>query len=206
MNDEEDDKLLLNPILLINQFELLKNNNILKDDLNNNIYNEEKSADFQIVDRENNNKRNVSMNSNENTNFACDYSFKDNNINYNISFFSFNGKQNKEENKELTNKSIEILTDFILIEEKINEICIINDNKKEIKNIKFGDKITEIKKNLDKIDNNLNNYFKRPFMRKKYLKNILIEDDKEDEKINISNEINKNININEVDGNNIKEV
>ncbi len=83
MNDEEDDKLLLNPILLINQFELLKNNNILKDDLNNNIYNEEKSADFQIVDRENNNKRNVSMNSNENTNFACDYSFKDNNINYN---------------------------------------------------------------------------------------------------------------------------
>ena len=82
MNDEEDDKLLLNPIYLISQFEGLKNNNILKD-LNNNIYNEQKSAEFQIVDRQNSSKRNASMNSNENTNFACDYSFKDNNINNN---------------------------------------------------------------------------------------------------------------------------
>ena len=205
MNDEEDDKLLLNPIYLISQFEGLKNNNILKD-LNNNIYNEQKSAEFQIVDRQNSSKRNASTNSNENTNFACDYSFKDNNINNNISFVSFNGKQNKEEKKELTNKSIEILNEFILMEEKINEIGKFNDYNKKINDIKICDITAEIKKALYKIDNNLNNYFKRPFMRKKYKENIIVEDDKEDEKINISNEINKNININEVDGNNIKEV
>ena len=205
MNDEEDDKLLLNPIYLISQFEGLKNNNILKD-LNNNIYNEQKSAEFQIVDRQNSSKRNASMNSNENTNFACDYSFKDNNINNNISFVSFNGKQNKEEKKELTNKSIEILNEFILMEEKINEIGKFNDYNKKINDIKICDITAEIKKALYKIDNNLNNYFKRPLMRKKYKENNIVEDDKEDEKINISNEINKNININEVDGNNIKEV
>ena len=204
MNDEEDDKLLLNPIYLISQFEGLKNNNILKD-LNNNIYNEQKSAEFQIVDRQNSSKRNASMNSNENTNFACDYSFKDNNINNNISFASFNGKQNKEEKKELTNKSIEILNEFILMEEKINEIGKFNDYNKKINDIKICDITAEIKKALYKIDNNLNNYFKRPFMRKKYKENIIVEDDKEDEKITIPNEIKQNIKINEFDNNNLKE-
>ena len=204
MNDEEDDKLLLNPIYLISQFEGLKNNNILKD-LNNNIYNEQKSAEFQIVDRQNSSKRNASMNSNENTNFACDYSFKDNNINNNISFVSFNGKQNKEEKKELTNKSIEILNEFILMEEKINEIGKFNDYNKKINDIKICDITAEIKKALYKIDNNLNNYFKRPFMRKKYKENIIVEDDKEDKKISIPNEIKQNIKINEFDDNNLKE-
>ena len=204
MNDEEDDKLLLNPIYLISQFEGLKNNNILKD-LNNNIYNEQKSAEFQIVDRQNSSKRNASMNSNENTNFACDYSFKDNNINNNISFASFNCKQNREEKKELTNKSIEILNEFILMEEKINEIGKFNDYNKKINDIKICDITAEIKKALYKIDNNLNNYFKRPFMRKKYKENIIVEDDKEDEKISIPNEIKQNIKINEFDDNNLKE-
>ena len=93
------------------------------------------------------------------------------------------------------------------MEEKINEIGKFNDYNKKINDIKICDITAEIKKALYKIDNNLNNYFKRPFMRKKYKENIIVEDDKEDEKISIPNEIKQNIKINEFDNNNnLKEV
>ena len=197
MQYHEDDELLLNPIFLINQFELHKQNNTLKDDLNVNVFKEQKSAEFNINNQNNSHiKGNASINSTVNTNAAVENSFNGNDINYNISFFSFGDKQKNEEKKELTQKSIEILKEFILEEAKIKENGKIIKNNEEIKNIKFGDIKAEIQINISKVENNLSNYFKRPFMRKnfeknKIFKNIIIGENQEDKKINIKDEIKK---------------
>ena len=88
---------------------------------------------------------------------------------------------------------------------------IINENKEYEKNIKLGDIKTEIKINLNKIENNLNNYFKRPFMRKnceneKILKKIIVGENQEDKKININDEIQKKNVTKDFEVNNLKEV
>ena len=164
------------------------------------------------------NNVNINMNMNENTyttntegypptNYAIDNGFNQNDINFNISF-SFGQKQkNNRKNPE----SIEILHEFISNEEKIKEINRINDDVNKIERIKKGDMKIEIKMNLDKIEKNIDIYFKRPFMRKNYendkiFKNIINEDVKEEKKINISDEIKKNDVANEININNYNEI
>ena len=209
---DNEDEISLNPIFLINQYGLHKQNDSLKDDLNIKALKEEKSGEFQPYNQNNSHvKGNASINSTVNTNAAVENSVNEKNINYNISFFSFGDKNKKEERKELTQKSIEILNEFILEEEKIKVIEEINDNKEVVNNIKLEDIKTEIKINLNKIENNLNNYFKRPFMRKnceseKILKKIIVGENQEDKKININDEIPKKNDAKVFDVNNLKEV
>lgn len=203
--DEDDDDILLNPILYINQFETNKNNNI-----NTNIFQNE-----NILESQNKNNHN-SANSTLNTNAALDEN--SNEINYNISFFSFNRNQKNEEKKEMTQKSIDILSEFIEKEKKIlenkNNISEIEDKKTKILKIK------ELKNNYEKLELSLKGYFKKPFMRKNYIfmKNFenKFDFDEEEKKINISDEIDinldntkksyndKKININNI--NNINEI
>ena len=208
---DEEEK-LLNPIYFINKYELHKQDNPLKDELNIRAFKDENSAEFQANNHNNSLvKGNASINSTVNTNVAVENSINEKNINYNISFFSFGDKKQKEEKKELTQKSIEILKEFIIEEEKIKEIEDINDNKEDANNIKLEDINTEIIINLKKIENNLSNYFKRPFMRKnceneKILKKIIITENQEDKKININDEIQKKNVSKDFDINNLKEV
>ena len=162
---EEDDEIILNPISEINQFEIINTNN---NAISNN-FEVQNSIDNQIK------KNNISLNSTLNTNAALDESSK--NINNNLSFFSFNQNQHKEQKKELTKKSIEILTDFIEKERQIIDNNSINNNLRVIK-------IKDLKNNYEKLENSLNLYFKVPFMRKNY------------EKQNIFKKLNDNFNFN----------
>ena len=207
MYDDEDDELLLNPICLINQYEIEKQNNI-KDDLNVNTFKEQVSAEFNFKDINNSNhKGRPSLNSTVNTNYAVQNSLNDNNINYNISFFSFGDKQKKEDRKELTQKSIELLSEFVLKEKKFEEINRINDNTNDFK-LKLRKIKMNIKENLNIIENNLETYFIKPFMRKNIDKNKLYEklfDEEKEEKIGISKEIKKKISVNKLGINDLKE-
>ena len=213
MYDDEDDQLLLNPISLINQYELEKENNQdnLKENLNVNTFEEHKSMEVNCDNIDTSfHKARASLNSTVNTNYAVDNGFNQNDINFNISF-SFGQKQKNNRRNELTQESIEILHEFISNEEKIKEINRINDDVNKIERIKKGDLKIEIKMNLDKIEKNIDIYFKRPFMRKNYendkiLKNIINEDVKEEKKINISDEIKKNDVTNEININNYNEI
>ena len=213
MYDDEDDQLLLNPISLINQYELEKENNQenLKENLNVNTFEEHKSMEVNCDNIDTSfHKARASLNSTVNTNYAVDNGFNQNEINFNISF-SFGQKQKNNRRNELTQESIEILHEFISYEEKIKEINRINDDVNKIERIKKGDMKIEIKMNLDKIEKNIDIYFKRPFMRKNYendkiLKNIINEDVKEEKKINISDEIKKNDVANEININNYNEI
>lgn len=185
---EDDGDILLNPLYYINQFENSnKNNNI-----NNNIVPKLNIAEIPPI------KNHISNNSTLNTNAALDDGSQ--NINYNISFFSFNGIPQNEQKKEITQKSVEILTDFISKEKKIidnrnsNINIIEKDNNKIIKKIK----IKELKNNFEKMEQCLNLYFQNPFMRKNYEKNKIfkkleIKDniDEEDQKINICDDIDE---------------
>ena len=213
MYDDEDDQLLLNPISLINQYELEKENNQdnLKENLNVNTFEEHKSMEVNCDNMDTSfHKARASLNSTVNTNYAVDNGFNQNDINFNISF-SFGQKQKNNRRNELTQESIEILHEFISYEEKIKEINRINDDVNKIERIKKGDMKIEIKMNLDKIEKNIDIYFKRPFMRKNYendkiFKNIINEDVKEEKKINISDEIKKNDVTNEININNYNEI
>ena len=213
MYDDEDDQLLLNPISLINQYELEKENNQdnLKENLNVNTFEEHKSMEVNCDNMDTSfHKARASLNSTVNTNYAVDNGFNQNDINFNISF-SFGQKQKNNRRNELTQESIEILHEFISNEEKIKEINRINDDVNKIERIKKGDMKIEIKMNLDKIEKNIDIYFKRPFMRKNYendkiFKNIINEDVKEEKKINISDEIKKNDVTNEININNYNEI
>jgi hypothetical protein len=213
MYDDEDDQLLLNPISLINQYELEKENNQenLKENLNVNTFEEHKSMEVNCDNMDTSfHKARASLNSTVNTNYAVDNGFNQNDINFNISF-SFGQKQKNNRRNELTQESIEILHEFISNEEKIKEINRINDDVNKIERIKKADMKIEIKMNLDKIEKNIDIYFKRPFMRKNYendkiFKNIINEDVKEEKKINISDEIKKNDVANEININNYNEI
>ena len=153
MYDDEDDQLLLNPISLINQYELEKENNQenLKENLNVNTFEEHKSMEVNCDNMDTSfHKARASLNSTVNTNYAVDNGFNQNDINFNISF-SFGQKQKNNRRNELTQESIEILHEFISYEEKIKEINRINDDVNKIERIKKGDMKIEIKMNLDKI-------------------------------------------------------
>lgn len=178
---EEDDEILLNPIDFINQFE---NPNTNKNSNTNNLT-QQMPLDIQ------NNKNNTSINSTLNTNAALDESSQ--NINFNLSFISFNNDQKNQEKKELTQESIEALTELISKEKMVvqNNFIIEEDIKIKLPKIK------ELKSNLEKIDETLFMYFKRPFMRKniekvKISKKLENDDDikeEEEKKIDFDDEI-----------------
>ena len=167
---EDDDEILLNPIDFINQFE---NPNPNKNSNTNNLP-QQISLDIQ------NNKNNASLNSTLNTNAALDESSQ--NINFNLSFISFNNEQKNQEKKELTQQSIEALTELIS-----KERMIVQSNNIIEEDIKTKlPKIKELKNNLEKMDETLFMYFKRPFMRKniekvKISKKIEKDDDSKEE-------------------------
>ena len=176
---DEDDEILLNPIHFIDQIE---NPNEYKNS-NPNILTHQMPLDIQ------NNKNNISINSTLNTNAALDESSQ--NINFNLSFISFNNEEKNKEKMELTQQSIEVLTEIISKEKMIVENNnIIEEDKKLLK-------IKELKNNLEKIDEILYKYFKRPYMRKniekvKIIKKIENDDDskeEEEKKIDFSDEI-----------------
>ena len=185
---EDDGDILLNPLYYINQFENSnKNNNI-----NNNIVPKLNIAEIPPI------KNHISNNSTLNTNAALDDGSQ--NINYNISFFSFNGIPQNEQKKEITQKSVEILTDFISKEKKIidNRNSNINIIEKDNNKIIKKSKIKELKNNFEKMEQCLNVYFKNPFMRKNYEKaqifkklEIKNNNDEEDKKTNIFDEIDE---------------
>ena len=178
---EEDEEILLNPIHFIDQFE---NPNENKNSNTNNLT-QQIPLDFQI------NKNNTSINSTLNTNAALDESSQ--NINFNLSFISFNNEQKNQEKKELTQQSIEALTELISKEKMVVQN---NDIIEEDVKIKLP-KIKELKNNLEKMDETLFMYFKRPFMRKniekvKLSKKLEIDDDskeEEEKKIDFADEI-----------------
>ena len=178
---EEDEEILLNPIHFIDQFE---NPNANKNSNTNNLT-QQIPLDFQI------NKNNTSINSTLNTNAALDESSQ--NINFNLSFISFNNDQKNQEKKELTQQSIEALTELISKEKMVVQN---NDIIEEDIKIKLP-KIKELKNNLEKMDETLFMYFKRPFMRKniekvKLSKKLEIDDDskeEEEKKIDFADEI-----------------
>ena len=174
---DEDDEILLNSIHFINKFErqnVNKNSNI-------NTFTQQMPLDIQ------NNKNNMSINSTLNTNDALDESSQ--NINFNLSFISFNNEEKNKEKKKLTQQSIEVLTEFISKEKiAVENNNIIEEDQKLLK-------IKELKNNLEKIDEILFKYFKRQYMRKNIEKVKIIKkienDDKEEEekKIDFSDEI-----------------
>jgi hypothetical protein len=167
---EEDDEILLNPLHFIDQFE---NPNENKNSNTNNLT-QQIPLDFQI------NKNNTSINSTLNTNAALDESSQ--NINFNLSFISFNNEQKNQEKKELTQQSIEALTELIS-----KEKMVVQNNNVIEEDIKLKlPKIKELKNNLEKMDETLFMYFKRPFMRKniekvKISKKLENDDDSKEE-------------------------
>ena len=167
---EEDDEILLNPLHFIDQFE---NPNANKNSNTNNLT-QQIPLDFQI------NKNNTSINSTLNTNAALDESSQ--NINFNLSFISFNNEQKNQEKKELTQQSIEALTELIS-----KEKMVVQNNNVIEEDIKLKlPKIKELKNNLEKMDETLFMYFKRPFMRKniekvKISKKLENDDDSKEE-------------------------
>ena len=210
MSFDEEDELLLNPIQLIDKYE--KENGGFDTDDNENINNFKEQISFGDKDiKICHQKGRPSLNSTVNTNYAVQNSVhENNNINYNISF-SFGDKQNIEDKIELTEQSIEILSEFIFKEEKVKQINIINDKVDDIKNIKIINTNKEIQANLNKIEMDLDSYFKRPYMRKNYDNNkifekIINEEEKEDKKINITNEMKKKKLNNNININNLQEI
>ena len=198
---DDIDDILLNPVYYLNQYESNQNNNI-----NTNCAVRDS---IEIPE----NKKHISLNSTFNTNNALDEGSQ--NINFNFSFFSFNGNQQIEQKKEMSQKSIDILSEFISKEKKIVENNFIEiEEDKKLKLLK----IKELKNNFEKLEQSLNIFFKKPFMRKNYEKKKFFEKfenncDEEEKKISISKEINididekykdKKINFNNI--NNINEI
>ena len=194
---DEDDEILLNPINFINQFENPNKNK----NSNTNTLTEQIPLDIQ---------NNKSLNSTINTNAALDENSQ--NFDFNLSFISFNNQIKNQEKKELTQQSIEVLTEFISKEKTIVENNNIIEEDKKINILK----IKELKNNLEKMDESLFKYFKRPFMRKniekvkkiKKLENnddskeeeekkIIFDDEIEEKDTNFKmNKINENFDIN----------
>lgn len=115
-----------------------------------------------------------------------------------FSFFSLNNGQSNNLNKnvkkkELTKDSIDILNNFISLEKlvisnenNINEDGVVGIQSNFVNNISIKD----IKYNLFGLDNKINAYFKKPYMRKNVKRNKSViknifdgEEQDEDEKI-----------------------
>ena len=177
--DDEDDDILLNPILYINQYE--SNNNIIND-IDKNVVQYENEKILEAPPKKNHN----SPNSTFNTNAALDEC--SNEINYNISFsFNRNQQNENEQKKEMTQKSINILSELIEKENKLIENKN-NINEKEDKKAIIL-KINDLKSNFEKLELTLKFFFKSPFMRKNYMFTKKFENKCDEKKISLSDEI-----------------
>ena len=161
-----------------------------------NIQNENKNIEINNYLNLPNSDNNKSHGSSIKTNATFGENSKKGNEDF--SFFSLNNYQNQninipEKKKDLTKESIEILNNFILKEKLV--ISNINAN-----NINNGQNIfknsniyvKDIKNGLFNIENKLNAYFKKPYMRKniKIKKNIVIKN-KFDEEEQVEDEDKK---------------
>ena len=186
LNADEDDNIAEDVILLKN----LENNWSCKENLNipcqNDIPNH--ISEQNTLNLSNNNQ--ISINSTVNTN--AEFGDGSQNINNIESFLSFGQPQIKTK-KELTQKSIGILQNFIIKEKNnVNNKIIL-----DIKDIKL------LKNNINIIEDNLDLYFKRPHINKNYkkiskIKSTVNDDEKVsfNEKLSIDDSKNKkNINV-----------
>ena len=86
------------------------------------------------------------------------------NVNFNISFFSSekNEPKNQIKNKELTIESIEILKTFIESE----NLIITNNSVESLSNVKYINNIKDLKNGIFDLESKINLYLKKPYMRK----------------------------------------
>ena len=102
-----------------------------------------------------------------NTGATVDVNSQD--VNFDFSFLSSEKNEqknkNKIKNKELTKESIEILKTFI------NSENVIISNNSEISFVKYINSIKDLKNSIFELENKVNLYFKKPYMRKN-IKNI----------------------------------
>ena len=104
------------------------------------------------------------VNNSPNSNNTTIYLNNRNDEDFNLSFFPNNNKdENKNSNnKKLSKESIEFLNNFIS-----KELLITSEDKIEVNsNNKIYNNIKEIKNNLINLENEMNIFFKKPFMRK----------------------------------------
>ena len=97
-----------------------------------------------------------------NTGATVDVNSQD--VNFDFSFLSSEKNEqknkNKIKNKELTKESIEILKNFI------NSENVIISNNSEISFVKYINSIKDLKNSIFELENKVNLYFKKPYMRK----------------------------------------
>ena len=107
---------------------------------------------------------NKKVNNTSNSNNTTIYLNNSNNEDFNLCFFPNNNKveNNNFNNKKLSKESIEFLNNFISEELLITSGDKINMNS----NNKIFNNIKEIKSNLINLENKMNTFFKKPFMRK----------------------------------------
>lgn len=172
LNEDEDENIIEDVILLNNlQDAAPVRENYNYQNQNNIPVNTSEQNTLNLT-----NNNHISINSTLNTN--AEFGDGSQNINNAVSFLSFGQPQQKTK-KELTPNSIETLQKFI-IKEKNN---IKNKVTLELKDIKL------IKNNINDIDVNLDLYFKRPYINKKYYKISKIKSALDDEKISVNEKI-----------------
>ncbi len=97
-----------------------------------------------------------------NTGATVDVNSQD--VNFDFSFLSSEKNEqknkNKIKNKELTKESIEILKTFI------NSENVIISNNSEVSIVKYINSIKDLKNSIFELENKVNLYFKKPYMRK----------------------------------------
>lgn len=97
-----------------------------------------------------------------NTGATVDVNSQD--VNFDFSFLSSEKNEqknkNKIKNKELTKESIEILKTFI------NSENVIISNNSEVSFVKYINSIKDLKNSIFELENKVNLYFKKPYMRK----------------------------------------
>ena len=97
-----------------------------------------------------------------NTGATVDVNSQD--VNFDFSFLSSEKNEqknkNKIKNKELTKESIEILKTFI------NSENVIISNNSEVSIVKYINSIKDLKISIFELENKVNLYFKKPYMRK----------------------------------------
>ena len=107
---------------------------------------------------------NKRVNNTPNSNNTTIHLNNSNNEDFNLCFFPNKNKDenNNSNNKKLSKESIEILNNFIS-----KELLITSGDKTNLNsNNKIFNNIKEIKNNLINLENEMNTFFKRPFMRK----------------------------------------
>ena len=159
MDNLIQEEIFANNIYLNNRNEfMLENGEIFN--INKNEDNKEENKDIVNFSFGDINNKNV-FNS-LNTGATVDVNSQD--VNFDFSFLSSEKNEqknkNKIKNKELTKESIEILKTFI------NSENVIISNNSEVSIVKYINSIKDLKNSIFELENKVNLYFKKPYMRK----------------------------------------